>query len=109
MPRADGVFGEQDGPLARIPDGQRPIPDEFGKAVGVPLFVRRRDNGNIRRGDGQRITQLTDEVGTIVQATVPSDDSARRGNAWLLLLTRFLGGVEGAIKNLYAALGIRLI
>ena len=100
MLRADGVFGEQHGALARIPDGQRPIPDQFPQAVRPPLFIRRRDDGHVRGIDGCGVAQLADEVSAIVQATVPGDDSARRRNIWLLLATRFLRGVEGAIEDL---------
>jgi hypothetical protein len=109
MARANGVFGEQHRALARIPDGQCPIPDQFSQAVRAPLFIRRGDNGNVRGIDGQGVAQLPDEVSAIVQAAVPGDDGAGRRNMWLLLATRFLRGVECAIENPYAALRIRFI
>src|SRR6202041_647283 len=57
----------------------------------------------------QRVAQFADEVSAIVQATVPSDDSARPRNTWLLLATRFLRGVEGAVEDIYAAFRIRFV
>ena len=33
MARADGVFGQDQRAVARVPDGERPISDEFGKAI----------------------------------------------------------------------------
>ena len=38
MARADGVFGQDQQAIARVPDGECPIPDEFGEAIGAPLF-----------------------------------------------------------------------
>src|SRR5580700_479551 len=93
MLRADGIFGEQDGALARIPDGQRPVPYQFPQAVRTPLVVRRRNDGHIRGSDGCGVAQLAGEVGAIVQATVPSDDSTRRRDVWLLFAIRFLRGM----------------
>src|ERR1700679_1787134 len=109
MLRADGVFGEQYGALTRVPEGQPPIPDQFPQAVCLPLFIRRSDDGNVSRIDGQGVAQFADEVGAIVQAAVPSDDSAGGRNTWLLLATRFLRGMEGAIKDIYPALGIGFV
>src|SRR5208282_3777489 len=109
MLRADGIFCQQHGVLARIPDGQRPIPDQFPQAVRPPLFIRRRDDGHVRGIDGQGVAHIADEVGAIVQAAVPGDDSARRRNTRLLLAMRFLRGVEVAIEDPYAALRIRFV
>src|ERR1700678_1475766 len=109
MLRADGVFGEQHEALARVPDGQRPVSDEFGKAIGAPLFIRRRSDGHVRGIDGQGIAQFADEVSAIVQAAVPCDHGSRRRNMRLLLAVRFLRGVEGAIEDIYVALGIRFV
>ena len=58
---------------------------------------------------GQGVAQLADEFGAIVQAAVPGDDGARRGNIWLLFAMRFLRGVEGAIEDPYATLRIRFV
>src|ERR1700733_55040 len=109
MLRADGVFGEQHGALARIPDGQRPISDEFPQAIRPPLFIGHRDDGHVRGTVGQGIAQFADEVSAIVQAAIPGDDSARGRDTWLLLTMRFLRGVEGAIEDIYPTLGIRFV
>ena len=109
MLRADGVFGQQQGGLARVPDGQRPVPDQFPQAVRRPLFICRSDDGDVRGIGGQGVSQLADEVSAIVQASVPGDDSARPRNTWLLLATGFLRGVEGAVEDVYAALRIRFV
>src|ERR1700722_5349667 len=109
MARADGVFGQDQRPVAGVPDGERPISDEFGKAIGAPLFEGHCYDGHVRGAIGQGIAQFADELSTIIQAAIPSDDSARRTNTWLLLAMRFLGGVEGAIEDSYAALGIGFV
>ena len=48
MARADGVFGQDQRAVARVPDGERPISDEFGKAIGAPLFEGHCDDGHVR-------------------------------------------------------------
>src|SRR2546430_285645 len=47
MMRADWVLGQEQRAVDRIPNGKCPIADEFGKAVGAPLFVGRCDDGNV--------------------------------------------------------------
>src|SRR5258708_5655185 len=81
--RANRILSQGQRAVHGIPDGQRPIPDEFAKALGSPPFASRRGNSNIRRGGGQRVAQLSDEVGAIVQVTIPGDDDAGRGYMWL--------------------------
>ena len=109
MAGADGVFGQDQRAVARVPDGERPISDEFGKAIGAPLFEGHCDDGHVRGTIGQGIAQFADELSTIVQAAVPSDHSSGRRNMRLLLATRFLRGVEGAIEDPYATFGIGFI
>lgn len=48
MLRADGVFCQQRGTLARIPDGERPISDQFPEALVAPPFERRRRDFHVR-------------------------------------------------------------
>jgi hypothetical protein len=109
MARADGVFGQDQRAVAKVPDGKRPISDEFGEAIGAPLFEGHCDDRDVRGTIGQGIAQIGDELSTIVQAAVPSDHGSGRRNMRLLLVMRFLRGVEGAIEDPYAALGIGFI
>src|SRR5467141_1358491 len=109
MFRADRILSQEQRAMGGVPDGERPIPHELGEAVGAPFVVSRRDDGQVRGIDGYKITQITDEISAIIQAAVPSDDSARRRNTWLFLSIRLLGCVESAIENLYATVGIGLI
>src|SRR5260370_29839659 len=104
MMRADGVLGQDQRAVDGAPDRERPIADEVGAAVGAQLFIRRRDDGNVRGGGSQEIAELVDKFGAIVQAAIPGNDGAGRRNMWLLFATGFLGGVEGTIEDLYAAL-----
>ena len=106
---ADGVFGEQHGALARIPDGQCPITDEFGEAIDAPFFMGHSDDGNVSGVDSQRIGQFADEVSAIVQATVPRESRTGLANVWLHFATRFLCGVKRAIEDTYATLRIGFI
>ena len=99
MARADGVFGQDQRTVARVPEGQRPITDQSSKAVGPPLFVRCRDDGQVRGIDGYEVTQIADEISAIIQAAVEGDDRAGRRNTWLFLSIRFLGCVESAIED----------
>src|SRR5580658_7692992 len=106
MACADGVFGQDQRAVARVPDGERPISDEFGKATGAPPFGGHCDDGHVRGISDQGIAQFADELSTIVQAAVPSDYGSGRRNIRLLLATRFLRGVESSIEDPYATLGI---
>ena len=109
MARADGVLGQDQRAIARVPDGERPISDEFGKAIGAPLFEGYCNDGHVRGSIGQGIAQFADELSTIVQAAVPGDHGSGRRNVWLLLATRFFRGVEGAIEDPYATFGIGFV
>src|SRR5229473_5197876 len=71
--RADGVFRQEQRAVDRVPDGERPIPNEFGEAIGAPLFVGRRDDGNVRGRDRESVAQLANKVRATVQSAVPSD------------------------------------
>ncbi len=36
MACADGVFGQDQRAVVRVPDGESPVADEFGKTIGTP-------------------------------------------------------------------------
>src|SRR5437867_568982 len=62
----DRIFGKQHSLFARIPNGQRPIPNELGEALLAPLFISRRDNSHIGRESCQRVLQLANQLFAIV-------------------------------------------
>ena len=66
MACTDGIFSQDQRAVDGVPDGERPISNELGKAVGTPLFVRRRNDDNVCRSDGQGISQLLYKVCAIV-------------------------------------------
>src|SRR6266481_9103287 len=109
MAGADGVFGEDQRAVVGVPDRDRPIPDELGKAIGTPLFVGRRDDGNVGGIKSQNISQSADKLGATVQAAIPGNYRAGLGNMRLRFTARFLRSVKSAIQDLYAALGIRFV
>jgi len=94
------------------------VPDEIGLALfdwpaevlfspDENYFVVKTERGRL---DINRVEDaIADEVSAIVQAAVPCDDCSRRRNMRLLLAMRFFRGVEGAIEDLYAAVGIRFV
>src|SRR5258708_39787941 len=104
MACTDGVFGQDQRAVVWVPDRDRPIPDELGKASGIPLFVGRRDDGNVGGIKSQDISQAADKFGAVVQAAIPSNYRARRGNMRLQFTSRFLRGVESTIENHYGTL-----
>src|ERR1700730_16954635 len=109
MARADGVFSEHERTVAGVPDGEGPIADELGEAVGAPLVVRCCDDGHVRGTRSYRISQLTNQVDAIVQPTIPGDHSAGGGNMRLRFAVRFLRSVESPIEDLDAVLRITLV
>src|SRR6266851_1835267 len=109
MAGADGVFGEDQRAVVGVPDRDRPIPDKLGEGIGAPLFVGRRDDGKVGGIKSQNISQAADKLGAVVQAAIPGNDRARRGNLRLRFTSRFLRGVESTIENHYGALGIRFV
>src|SRR5580704_15410720 len=109
MARADGVLRQDQRAATRVPDGERPVSDELRKALDAPSFVSRSDHSNVGGIKGQNSSQLTDEFGTIIQTAVPSDHGSGRRNMWLRFAMRFVRGMEGAIEDPYAVLGIGFI
>src|SRR5260370_32807708 len=99
MARADGVLCQDQRAIRRIPDGKSPISEELRKAVSSPPFVSARDDGNIGRSNVQGISQITDELGTVVQAAVPGEDRTRRRNVRLRLASRFLRRMKGTEQD----------
>ncbi len=96
---ADRVFGQEQRAVVGAPNRERPISDELGKAASAPLFVSRRDNGNVRGADSQGVSQFADQLGSVVQATIPGDHDAGRRDVRLCFSMRFLCGPEGAIED----------
>src|SRR5260370_26552210 len=61
MARADGIFGEGQRAGVRFPEGEGPVTNEHGEAIATPVFVSRRDDLNIRGGDGHNFAQTSDQ------------------------------------------------
>ncbi len=110
-PASDVLFADRKGffgkPNKRIEDGAPSDPlivERVVEMVGADRVFGedQRALDGIPDGDAN-------EPGAIVQAAVPGDYRAGRGNMRLRFTTRFLGGVEGTIEDSYAVLGIRLI
>ena len=53
MAGANGIFGEDEGVGVGVPDGEGPVADELGEAVGSPLVVGGGDDGDVGGVDGE--------------------------------------------------------
>src|SRR5437588_12904359 len=109
VPGSDEVFRKEQRAVLTVPDRQRPDPNQFGKTLFAPLFVRRRHNSYFCGVNGEWCSQFTDELNPIVQSSVPSDHGAGPRKMQLHFRMRFPRSAEGAIRKLYAGLRIGLL
>ena len=101
------------GSLARISEcvcgfqierAQSPI--KYGEAVLPPIFIGSGDDLNVGGVRGQKIAQLADKFGAIVQAAIPGEDGAGRRDVRLRFAARFLRGMKAAVQHADVSLGI---
>ncbi len=86
MTNTHEVFSQGKCFFGRIPNGNRPIADEPSKAIGAPTFKSRGDNVDIRCriGTCEILVKLLDYLFAIVEAPIPSEDSAMGRNLGLV-------------------------
>ena len=106
MARADGIFGQDQRARVRIPDRESPVADQLAKQSLPQYSYAAATIATSVESSGHKFTQLTNKIGAIVQAAVPGEDGARRGDVRLRFAARFLGRVEGAVEHADASLGI---
>src|SRR5882762_1472733 len=106
MARADGVLGKDQRARVRIPERESPVTNEHGEAIAAPVFISRRDDGDVRGGSGHNVAQMPDQIGAVVQAAVPGEDGAGCGDVRLRFAARFLRGMKGVVQDAYVAVRI---
>ena len=81
MTRADKILRQDERPIFRIPDGERPITDQLGESVWFPSV--RYAAATISRSvdsDDTFADQLADEFFAVVEPSVPGEDEPRWRN-----------------------------
>jgi len=107
MACANGVFGEDERAFIRIPDGNRPIADKFGKAILAPTFVGFRDQSSIRRTDAWHVSEFVLQLRAVIEATVPAEDRPGFGDMRLSFEEGIFRSMERAVQNADTAFGVR--
>src|SRR5215469_8609945 len=103
---SEGISGEQESAVLWIADRQRPVANKPCEAIMSPVIESCRNNGDVRGGRIQRVLQVADEVGAIVQTAIPCQHHAGRRDMRLLFAPRLLGCAEGVIKNAETVAGV---
>ena len=107
MFRPKWVLGEQQRAINGIPNGERPVADQFCETLVAPFFVSSCNDSDVSALGDNRATHLVDKFRAIVQTTVPRDDFAGSQHVGLLLVPGFFCGAERAINDVHAIFCIR--
>src|SRR5258708_23303523 len=106
MPRANGVFGQEQRACVWVPDGESPISNQLTEAAAAPLFVSSSGDLNLRGVNADSHPQLPDKLGPVVHAAVPREDGSRCGDVRLCFAAGFLPGGGCGVKDGRASPGI---
>src|SRR6266478_3703190 len=99
MPDAGIIPGQNQLPIARIPNSKRPISEKLCQAVCSPSLEGSLHNGDIGVVIQEVIVNLCYQVVSIVEPTIPGHYFSRVRDMWLMLETGFRCSVERAVQQ----------
>src|ERR1700722_18312166 len=83
---ANGIFGHDERAVARVPEGQSPIPHEPRKRIRALRVVRRRDDAQVGAMVFRGVRECSSELLPIIETSIKCQDRARRKNLRLALV-----------------------